>query len=240
MKKFIAREARERFEAREWVELISNSRTFRTQDQTIFNHDDLPMVKNELSMTLWLKLQSYPSDWATIFHKGTEHYVRTPGLWLTAGKSKLHGRFSGNWNSNVGVWAAGDEFALHKWYHIAYTLSDLEKRLDVYIDGEWVGHFPFLVENVQSQKVTFNNGPLYIGKAFTIGFDGEISNVRYFNWRLSVEEVRMDIHVIVILVSSTSIVILASTSIVILASTSIVILVNTSIVRLDCKQNISY
>ncbi|CAB4384005.1 unnamed protein product [Rhizophagus irregularis] len=42
-------------------------------------------------------------------------------------------------------------------------------------------------------KVVFNDAPLHIGRAFThIGFNGEISNVRYFNWRLSAEEVKED------------------------------------------------
>ncbi|PKY58655.1 hypothetical protein RhiirA4_412198 [Rhizophagus irregularis] len=72
--------------------------------------------------------------------------MRTPGLYLHANNSKLHPRFTGNWKGNVGIDAIGDGLLLNKWYHITYTLSDREKRMD-------------------------------------------ICNFRYFNWRLSAEEV---------------------------------------------------
>ncbi|CAG8825285.1 32001_t:CDS:2, partial [Racocetra persica] len=174
---------------REWVELISNPITFRTRDQKVFSHTDLPVVKDELSITLRLKLESQPSDWATIFHKGTSNSTRTPGLWLTPYNPKLYARFSGNYSNDSGMPGLGDELSLQKWYHIAYTLSDSEKRLDVYINGEWLGFYS--IQDVKKQRVIFNDGPLHIGKAFIHeGFNGEISNVRYFNWRLSAEEVK--------------------------------------------------
>ncbi|CAB4384031.1 unnamed protein product [Rhizophagus irregularis] len=43
------------------------------------------------------------------------------------------------------------------------------------------------------QKVVFNDGPLHIGRSENhLGINGEISNFRYFNWRLSPEEVIED------------------------------------------------
>ncbi|KAF0453686.1 concanavalin A-like lectin/glucanase [Gigaspora margarita] len=182
----------ERVVVREWVELISNPVTFRAKDQRVINHADLPVVKDEISITLRLKLQSHASSWATIFHKGTADLIRTPGLWLTANNSKLHPRFTGNFDHNAGIMAVGDGLSLEKWYHIAYTLSNSEKRLDVYVDGEWLGFY--CIQDVKKQKVIFNDGPLYIGKAFSWGgINGDISNVRYFNWRLLAEEVKQDL-----------------------------------------------
>ncbi|PKK67152.1 hypothetical protein RhiirC2_867931 [Rhizophagus irregularis] len=97
----------------------------------------------------------------------------------------------GNWDHNVGINSLGNGFLLNKWYHIAFTLSDPEKRLDIYVDGEWIGFYGIM--SVKDQKVVFNDGPLLIGRAYNYhGFSGEISNVRYFNWRLSVEEVMED------------------------------------------------
>lgn len=62
---------------------------------------------------------------------------------------------------------------LNRWHHLAYTLSDPEKRLDFYLDGEWVGFNS--IKNVKTQKVVFNDAPLHIGRAFTHnGFNGEI------------------------------------------------------------------
>ncbi|CAB4415730.1 unnamed protein product [Rhizophagus irregularis] len=54
-------------------------------------------------------------------------------------------------------------------------------------DGEWAGFY--CIEKVKTHKAVFNDGPLHIGCAIRHnGFNGEISNVRYFNWRLSPEE----------------------------------------------------
>ncbi|CAI2178060.1 5272_t:CDS:2 [Funneliformis geosporum] len=121
---------------------------------------------------------------------GTEGSCRTPRLELTPNKSSLHVRFSGNWCENVGINEVGDGLLLDKWYHLAYTISDSEKRLDFYIDGEWVGFD--CIPDVRTGKVVFNDGPLYIGRSFHKGFDGDVSNVRYFNWRLCAEEVKED------------------------------------------------
>ncbi|CAG8849365.1 21467_t:CDS:2, partial [Racocetra persica] len=55
----------------------------------------------------------------------------------------------------------------------AYTLSNTEKRMDVYVDGIWTGFLS--VEQVLSQNVIFNGSPLYIGKdSFYNGITGQI------------------------------------------------------------------
>ncbi|RIB21764.1 hypothetical protein C2G38_2243722 [Gigaspora rosea] len=90
---------------------------------------------------------------------------------------KLHARFTGNWNPNVGI----DELVgllLQKWYHIAYTLSDPKKRLDVYINSEWAGFFS--IQDVRRQNVIFNDGPLYIGR----GINAEIRTFSYYPMKL--------------------------------------------------------
>ncbi|PKC65408.1 hypothetical protein RhiirA1_420445 [Rhizophagus irregularis] len=55
--------------------------------------------------------------------------------------------------------------------------------MDIYINGVWTAFYA--IENVQMHKIKFNDKPLDIGCAI----DGEIGNFRYFNWRLSAEEV---------------------------------------------------
>ncbi|PKK71269.1 hypothetical protein RhiirC2_778604 [Rhizophagus irregularis] len=81
-----------------------------------------------------------------------ERLVRTPGLFLHANNS----------------YTVGDGLLLNKWYHLTYTLSDSEKRMDIFINGVWTAM-----------------------RSWTLGgcVDGEIGNFRYFNWRLSNEEV---------------------------------------------------
>jgi hypothetical protein len=106
------------------------------------------------------------------YNLGTGHPVRTPGIWLSAHESKLHTQFTGNWYNFAGL-EISDGLLLNKWYHIAYTLSDPEKRLDIYVNGEWVGFYS--IKNVKTEKVAFNDGPLHVGRAHThIGFNGEI------------------------------------------------------------------
>uniref|UniRef100_U9TPV7 Uncharacterized protein n=2 Tax=Rhizophagus irregularis TaxID=588596 RepID=U9TPV7_RHIID len=86
-----------------------------------------------------------------------ERLVRTPGLFLRANNSKLHPRFTGNWNDNVGINTVGDGLLSNKWYHITYKLSDPEKRMDIFINGVWT------TENVQMHRVKFNDKQLDIG-----------------------------------------------------------------------------
>ncbi|KAF0536482.1 concanavalin A-like lectin/glucanase [Gigaspora margarita] len=149
------------FIVREWTEIISNAVIFGDQEQKVVQHADLPVVKNELSITLRIKLNNHASDWANVFQKG---------LWMTAHKAALHARFTGNWNANAGIHEL-DGHLLQKWYHIAYTLSEPKKRLDVYINSEWAGFFS--IQKVRRQNVIFNDGPMYIGKTpFCDGFSG--------------------------------------------------------------------
>ncbi|CAG8787682.1 21941_t:CDS:2, partial [Dentiscutata erythropus] len=48
----------------------------------------------------------------------------------------------------------GYGFLLNQWYHIAYTLSEFEKRMKFYIDTSQI---------FRSQSIIFNYGQLYIG-----------------------------------------------------------------------------
>nr|CAG8518848.1 4088_t:CDS:2 [Entrophospora candida] len=157
---------------KEFYEIISEPISLIDSENKIVQHNELPEVNDELSVTLDLKVKSLNSDWACIFHKGTQYNIRTPSLWMNKGKTTLHVRFSGDWEWNVGIEETSSELSLNKWHHLSYTLSDSEKRLDLYIDGLWVGYYG--IQNVQTQRVVFNTGPLHIGSAFSPGITGEI------------------------------------------------------------------
>ena len=121
-----------------------------------------------------------------IYLPGTQWSIRTPGLWLTP-NSKLHARFSGNWGNVAGIDETGDELLLCRWYHLTYTLSDIKKRLDIYINGEWLEFFS--IPKVQTQKVVFNDGPLYIGRNHSYdGFDGEIRYDLFISMQLGLQK----------------------------------------------------
>ena len=138
---------------------------------------------------------------------------RTPSLWLTQTNSAPHARFSLNDNINAGIDWVGNGLSLNKWYHLGYTLSQKEKRLDFYIDGDWAGFQS--IQKVQTEQIVFSKGPLYIGNDLTWiqllvkwgMIDNKIncrnwqtlkmvallnSKFRYYNWRLSADEVNAD------------------------------------------------
>src|SRR5688572_2448458 len=110
-------------------------------------------------------------------HLGGQDLVRTPAVWLTPKVSAPHPRFSTNNNPNVGIDAFGNGLSLNQWYHIGYTLSEPEKRLDFYMDGHLVRFQS--VQDVQADHVTFNNGPLYIGN--DIFYNGITGQIRYYS-----------------------------------------------------------
>ncbi|CAG8749006.1 2410_t:CDS:1, partial [Racocetra fulgida] len=58
-----------------------------------------------------------------------------------------------NWNKNV---KAETRLELNKWYHIAYTLSEPQKRMELYVDSE-------LVVYTDVKDIIFNEFPLKIG-----------------------------------------------------------------------------
>ncbi|EXX54316.1 hypothetical protein RirG_235670 [Rhizophagus irregularis DAOM 197198w] len=63
-----------KFAVKEWAEIISGPISMREQDQQVFEHADLPAVKDKLSVTLRLKIHNHGSSWAAIFHKGRVNY----------------------------------------------------------------------------------------------------------------------------------------------------------------------
>ncbi|CAG8473770.1 concanavalin A-like lectin/glucanase domain-containing protein [Gigaspora rosea] len=170
-------------EQRIYCELITEPTIFTPEYNRVISHAELPVVKNELSITLKLYLESHGP--------GRERATRTPALWLRSGDSAPCPRFSITGDFDAGINLNNYGFLLNRWYHIAYTLSNLDKRMNLYIDGKWVGSFS--MTNIQGQSFIFNDSPLYIGRNFDWnGFTGQISNFRYYNFRLSHSEVLMD------------------------------------------------
>ncbi|KAF0557269.1 concanavalin A-like lectin/glucanase [Gigaspora margarita] len=153
-------------EPRIYRELITEPTIFTPEYNRVISHAELPVVKNELSITLKISLarHSLGPGWDIVFYKGRTENSRTPALWLNPNNSAPCPRFS--------------------------TTGNHDKRMNFYIDGEWVGSSS--VAHVR-QSIKFNDSPLYIGSNLSwCGFAGQISNFRYYNFRLSHSEVLMD------------------------------------------------
>ncbi|CAG8458605.1 15209_t:CDS:2 [Cetraspora pellucida] len=160
-------------EKRAYRELITEPVKFNYIDGRVINHLVLPVVKDELSITLKIKLSTLRFDFCNVFYKGRWD-DKTPALLLKSSNSTLCLRLSITGNSDAGIDMDGYGLLLNQWYHIVYTLSDSEKRISFYIDGKWVGSFS--LKNIQNQSIRFNDGPLYIGYSpGWYGFIGDIS-----------------------------------------------------------------
>ncbi|UZO26800.1 uncharacterized protein OCT59_019013 [Rhizophagus irregularis] len=154
---------------REYRELITEQIIFLPKYYQVFNHTDLPVVKNELSITLKINIikHEYNGYYHTIFYKGNTSDNQTPSLWLRATEPVPLVRCSTTSNIRTG-----------------FELDDYEFRITQ------------CLRIIQNEFIIFNDEPLYIGKnphsASNDGFFGLISNFRYYNFRLSHEEVLKD------------------------------------------------
>ncbi|PKC02859.1 hypothetical protein RhiirA5_424631 [Rhizophagus irregularis] len=66
-----------------------------------------------------------------------ERLVRTPGLFLHANNS----------------YTVGDGLLLNKWYHLTYTLSDSEKRMDIFINGVWTAMRSWILSGCVDEEI---------------------------------------------------------------------------------------
>ncbi len=61
------------FSQKTYSELIKEPTKFIPTFNHIVNNNELPLVKNELSITLRIMITSNDINWACIFHKGISH-----------------------------------------------------------------------------------------------------------------------------------------------------------------------
>ena len=59
-----------KFAVNEFYEIISEP--IMLKEHVIVQHDELPEVDNELSVTLRLRLKSHHTNWTTVFYKGVK------------------------------------------------------------------------------------------------------------------------------------------------------------------------
>ncbi|RIB01056.1 concanavalin A-like lectin/glucanase domain-containing protein [Gigaspora rosea] len=151
-----------------YLEIFSEP-TYFPINKKIIQHNELPSVTNELSVTFQLNLKRHDPNWITIFIKGEDElHACTPALWLSPNDSKPYPDCSvnNNWNHSI---AAGNNLELNKWYHIAYTLSEPQNRMEFYVNGELVGY-------TDVKDIVFNEFPLKIGHSDKYSdFQGQMS-----------------------------------------------------------------
>ncbi|KAF0424502.1 concanavalin A-like lectin/glucanase [Gigaspora margarita] len=143
---------------------------FTPEYNRVISHSELPVVIDELSITLKIYLASHAESFQ-VFCKGKTLASRAPDFYLDGSKQCL--AFSITGILDVDIYLYGYGFLLNRWYHIAYTFSNSDKRMNFYIDGKWV--VSYSIQKIQSQSFIFNDEPLYIGKhPLWSGFTGQI------------------------------------------------------------------
>ncbi|CAG8825450.1 26152_t:CDS:2, partial [Gigaspora rosea] len=106
--------------------------------------------------TFQLNLEKLGPNQITIFNKGEDKQKsRSPALFLSQKNLKPYPYCSlkHDWAYDI---SAGNNLELNIWYHIAYTLSEPQKRMQFYVNGE-------LVAYTDVKNIIFNEFPLKIG-----------------------------------------------------------------------------
>lgn len=136
----------------------------------------------EFTYSMWIYINDWTyraGSWKHILHKGndTAMPLQAPGIWLYPDENKL----AINMNTFHSVKESCDigNIPVNKWFHLTVTV--VGHFVDVYVNGR-------LKRRCEYQGVPKQNyGDVYINQFG--GFDGFLSNVRYFNsalpiWRI--------------------------------------------------------
>jgi hypothetical protein len=131
----------------------------------------------EFSYAMWIYITDYTykqNEWKHILHKGSSSAMplQSPGIWLYPKENKL----AINMNTFYSVKESCDigNIPVGKWFHLSIVV--IGKFIDVYINGRLKKRCEF--KGVPKQ----NYGDVYINQ--WQGFDGFLSNVRYFAYAL--------------------------------------------------------
>lgn len=148
------------------------------QDPDDYNSILIQRSKEGLDFTYssWIYISNLSDDntWKHVFHKGSPQRTPLfcPGVWLSGNKNTM--RVKVNTFKEMDESLDVTNLPLRKWFHVAIYVS--QNSLDVWINGNMV----------QSKKLESppkqNQGNFYI--ANNGGFNGFISNIQYFSYKL--------------------------------------------------------
>ena len=165
---------------------LGNALDFSTGNYVYIPPHTTLNIKNEITMTSWVKPKSYPSDWNLILTKGNQGVLRNYGIWLYKSGALVSSYYSGGFKGfPSGNYQNNLEGSEDGWYHVA-SVIDTEKGYRAnYVNGMLVAE-----ENAALLPMLINDQPLYIGSGSGVWqFNGSIDEVRIYNRKLSNEEV---------------------------------------------------
>ena len=145
---------------------------------------DLKFVSDEFTLEAWIKIENGPSS-------GSKDYIfRKKNDWSLAieninGSLYLEGRFRRDYHGNWPEIVSSQTISTGTWYHVAFTNSRSSQKMRIYING--------ILDKTQSWSsggygLTSWNNPVGVGASIWNGsnnptnfFDGEISDVRFWD-----------------------------------------------------------
>jgi hypothetical protein len=168
--------------------------------------NSIPLVRSrdekggiEFSYSLWLNVNDWinykTGQWKHVFHKGSSNsdpnifektnninsLIAAPGLWFHGETNSL--RIYLNTFQNMNEYIDIENIPANKWFHLAIIVR--ETSLNLYVNG-------YLKEkHTLSSLPRQNFGNVYFG--LNGGFDGSISNVKYYDYALSSAEISSSI-----------------------------------------------
>lgn len=136
----------------------------------------------EFTWSVWLNINELPSEESHIFNKGNDKTQKGPMMTIKKDSTNDSGTISifmdsvvASDNTTTPIVTLTD-IPLNRWFNIAIRMQN--KIMDVYINGTVAKRYVFT--NVPKQ----NYGDVVIGK-----FNGQLSDLRYFNTALNVFQI---------------------------------------------------
>ena len=157
-----------------------------SQDPNSVNY--IPMKRSdnrdgvEFTYDFWILIESYEyktGEWKHVFHKGNSTSMpnRAPGVYLHPNKNSM--RVYMNTLNNPFEYVDIDNLPLRKWLHMSVVLKN--KDLNIYVNN----HLKTTkkLDSLPRQ----NQGDFWMN--INGGFEGYLSNVRYYSYAISFDEI---------------------------------------------------
>ena len=152
--------------------------------QKVVSPNVLPTIKNEVSVSFWVKIAGGLKKYQSIFINGTSQENKTFGMWVTP-EDKLYSSVKtyGGSASGDGVKEINFKLKSDVWYNVAMVIKG--KNQAAYINGKRVASVEL------PGDVEYTVAPVIVG-----GFAGKVKNFKYHNHALSLDEVKghMGVH----------------------------------------------
>jgi glycosyltransferase involved in cell wall biosynthesis len=157
-----------------------------SQDSTSVNY--IPIKQSEdqdgiqFTYGFWFVIEDFTykkGEWKHIFHKGnsSSYPNRAPGVWIHPDKNAI--RVYMNTLDNILEYADIDNIPMSKWIYMNVIVNN--KNLDLYING-------FLKIRKELSSLPKQNNDDFWVNMFG-GFEGYISNIRYYSYVIDFNEI---------------------------------------------------